>query len=180
MRSRNCAEHHIVHFDFRLARERTWVQFTHCPSGLPRRLSNTKIEDSCGCLWSSSAGLRLKFGQVGSVWSCLFTSLSSHTCVDKMAERSRDRSSSAESSPSFSGVLISEGETTTIFAASNAARMKGNHFVLKTDPVSFAKIGCPRRELLKPRPTLRRHDARPQLRRRRRRKPANERPWTTP
>ena len=31
--------------------ERTWVQFTHCPSGLPRRLSNTKKEDSCGCPW---------------------------------------------------------------------------------------------------------------------------------
>ena len=39
----------IVHFDFHLACERTWVQFTHCPSGLPRRLSNTKKEDSCGC-----------------------------------------------------------------------------------------------------------------------------------
>ena len=66
-----------LHFDFRLARERTWVQFTHCTSGLPRRLSNTKIEDSCGFLWSSSAALRLKFGQVGSVWNRLFTSLSS-------------------------------------------------------------------------------------------------------
>ena len=66
-----------LHFHFRLARERTWVQFTHCTSGLPRRLSNTKIEDSCGFLWSSSAALRLKFGQVGSVWNRLFTSLSS-------------------------------------------------------------------------------------------------------
>ena len=35
--------------------------------------------------------------------SCLFTSLSSRTCVDKMAERSRDRSSSAESQPKFPG-----------------------------------------------------------------------------
>ena len=35
--------------------------------------------------------------------SWLFTSLSSRTCVDKMAERSRDRSSSAESQPKFPG-----------------------------------------------------------------------------
>ena len=59
--------------------------------------------NSCGCLWSSSAGLRWKFGQVGSVWSCVFTSLSSRTCVDKMAERSHDRSSSVESQPKFPG-----------------------------------------------------------------------------
>ena len=66
--------------------------------------SNTKIEDSCGCLWSSSAGLRWKFWQVGYVRSHVFTSLSRRTCGDKMAEgRSRDRSSSAESQPKFPG-----------------------------------------------------------------------------
>ena len=66
--------------------------------------SNTKIEDRNGCLWSSSAGLRWKFWQVGYVRSLVFTSLSSRTCVDKMAEEwSRDRSSSAESQPKFPG-----------------------------------------------------------------------------
>ena len=169
-----------LHFDFRLARERTRVQFTHCTSGLPRRLSNTKIEDSCGFLWSLSAALRLKFGQVGSVWNRLFTSLSSIRARTKWRSDHVTGRLQLNLSPSFPGVRISEGETTTIFAANNAAWMKGNRFVLKTVPVSFARIGCLRHGLLKPRPMLGRHDARPPLRQKRRRKPANVMPWTTP
>ena len=76
-------------------------------------------------------------------------------------------------------VRISVVGMTTIFAANNVAWMKGNHFVLKTDPVSFARTGCLRRGLRKPRPTLRRHDARPQRRRRQPRKPVKS-PWTIP
>ena len=60
----------VVNFDFRLARERTWVQFTHCTSGLPRLLS--KIVVAFCELRQLRSGW--SFGQVGSVWSCLFTS----------------------------------------------------------------------------------------------------------
>ena len=87
-------------------------------------------------------------------------------------ERSRDRSSSL-------AVRISVVGMTTIFAANNAVWMKGNHFALKTDPVSFARTGCLRCGLCKARPTLRGIDARPQRRQRQPRKPV-KRPWTIP
>ena len=67
---------------------------------------------------------------------------------------------------------------TTIIAANNAVSMNGNHFALKTVPVSFVRTGCLRRGLRKPRPTLREIDARPQRRRRQPRK--LKRPWTIP
>ena len=57
--------------------------------------------------------------------------------------------------------------------------MKGNHFALKTDPVLFVRTGCLRRRLRKPRPTLRRIDARLQRWQRQPRKPV-KRPWTIP
>ena len=67
---------------------------------------------------------------------------------------------------------------TTIFAANNAVSMNGNHFALKTVPVSFVRTGCLRCGLRKPRPTLWEINARPQRRRRQPRK--LKRPWTIP
>ena len=109
MRSRTCAEHHIrLSFTSIFASLVNGRESNHSLYQWPSQAfkSNTKIEDSCGCLWSSSAGLRWKFWQVGYVRSHVFMSLSSCTCVDKMAEeRSRDRSLSAESQPKFPGCL---------------------------------------------------------------------------
>ena len=156
---RPCAEHHIR------------PSFTRRPK--------TKIEDSCGCLWSSSAGLRWKFGQVGSVWNRVFTSLSAVSAWTKWRSDHVTGRLQLNPSLSFLAVGISVVGMTTIFAANNAAWIKGNHFVLKTDAVSFAKTGCLSRGLRKPRPTLRRHDARLQRRRRQPRKPV-KRPWTIP
>ena len=88
-------------------------------------------------------------GQVGSVWSRLFTSCQPYL---------RGQNGGAITwpvvfsdlqlnlSPSFPGVRISEGETTTIFAVNNAAWLKGNRFVLKTVPIWFARIVCLRRK----------------------------------
>ena len=90
-----------------------------------------------------------------------------------MAERSRDWSSSAESHPEFPGCSYFRRRNDNHLRCQQC-RLNGNHFVLKTDPVSFARIGCLRRGLRKPRPTLRRHDARPQRRRRQPRKKASE------
>ena len=132
----------IVRFDFRLARERTWVQFTHCTSGLPRRLSNTKTVDSCGFLWSLSAALRLKFWASRLHVKPFVYVLSTVPVWTKWRSHHVTGRLQLNLSPSFPGVRISEGVTTTIFAVNNAAWMKGNRFVLKTIPVSFARIGC--------------------------------------
>ena len=180
MRSRTCAEHHIrPSFTSIFALLVNGSESNHSLYQWPSQvfIAHEERRIVCGCLKTRQLAS-------GWIWSsrftceAVFTSLSSRTCVNKMAERSRDRSSSAESQPKFPVCSHFVGMT-TIFAANNAVWMRGNHFVLKTDPVLFAKTGCRKRGLRKPRPTLRRIDARPPMRRRQRRKPV-KRPWTIP
>ena len=105
MRSRTCAEHHIrPSFTSIFASLVNGCESKHSlyqwPSQVFIEYEERRIVCGCpktrqlvsGWIWSSR-------------FTCeaLFTSLSSRTCVDKMAERSHDRSSSAESQPKFPG-----------------------------------------------------------------------------
>ena len=107
MRSCTCAEHHIRQsftsifaslVNGRESNSRT------VPVAFPSVYRTRRKKIVVAVREDSSVGLRLNAGQVSKrVKSCLFTSLSSRTCVDKMVERSCDRSSSAESQPKFPG-----------------------------------------------------------------------------
>ena len=183
MHSRTCAEHHIrLSFTSIFASLVNGRESNHSLYQWHSQAfkSNTKIEDSCGCLWSSSAGLRWKFWASRlRVKPCVYVFQAVPAWTKWWKSDHVTGRLQLNLSLSSLAVRISVVGMTTIFAANNAVWMKGNHFVLKIDPVLFARTGCPKRGLRKPRPTLRRHDARPQRRRRQPRKPV-KRPWTIP
>ena len=179
MRSRTCAEHHIrpsitsIFASLVNGRESNHLLY-QWPSQAFIEHEERRIVCGCpktrqlvsGWIWSSRFTCEAVFTSLSSAW----TKWRSDHATGRLQ---------LNPSQSFLDVRISVVGITTIFAANNAVWMRCNHFVLKTDPVSFAKTGCRRRGLRKPRPTLRRIDARPPLRRRQRRKPV-KRPWTIP
>ena len=143
----------IVHFDFRLASERTWVLSFTEPVALPGVIEDEERRVIVWLFEDSPVGLRLCFsGQVGFVfWSRLFTSL--RDC-EIMAERSRDRSSLSESQPkfpecshfrrrkSFLSAPISDAGMITTAAVNSVVWMMVCLSALKTVPVLCVKIGC--------------------------------------
>ena len=104
MRSRTCAEHHIRQSFTSIFASLVNGRPIHTLSQWPfQALSNTKKEDNFGCPWRLISWSQVERWACRLAWEAMFTSLSSRTCMDKMVERSHDRSSSAESQPKFPG-----------------------------------------------------------------------------
>ena len=170
----------VVHFDFRLARERTRVQWHTVPVALPGVYRTRRKKIVCGCPWRLVSRSQVECWASRLACEVVFIYV-----FVKPYLRGQDggvitwpvvlRWIPAQVSRMFS---FPKKKGTTTIAASNVGWTKDWPFVLKTSLVWHAKIGCLRLGKLKPRPVCRRWDARLRLRRTRRRKPVNERPWT--
>ena len=116
------------------------------------------------------------FGQVGYVWTAVFTSLSSRACERKWRKDHVTGRRQPNRSQSFRSVPISDAGMITTAAVNSAVWMMVCHFALKTGPVSCVKSGCQKPGLHKPRLRHWRIVARPPRRRKQRREQV--RPWT--